>query len=447
MRPLVPAVQVCAPVGGDRPRGALHPRADDKRRPCAYPSDVSATEQQESPAYAARPQALAQARERQQAAARWLRPFAVAVIAFVVVNSLKQHPAPALSGEGAVVLTALVAIVGATVVLVRPAGSALRHVSALGAMIAGSVALVWAQSHGAGVISLFVVVGYAAMRSSVQGSLVTFALAAGGFAAAAAHAWHGPGGLLGAEVGITAWYLIGMFARRAREAQEQAERLLAELEASRRAQAEAGALRERSRLAREMHDVLAHSLSGLMLQLEGARMLAQRPDANGQLPAALERAHHLAHAGLEEARRAIGTLRGEDLPGPDRLEQLAADFRRDSSVQTTLEVTGTPRRLESETSLTLYRVAQEALTNSLKHAHPTRVELRLSYESQGTRLVVEDHTERTLDGPLAGHEHGDGGNGSGYGLTGMRERAELLGGRFNASPTSDGFRVDLWLPA
>ena len=116
------------------------------------------------------------------------------------------------------------------------------------------------------------------------------------------------------------------------EAHEQTARLLAELEQSRRSQEEAAALRERSRIAREIHDVLAHSLSGLMLQLEGARMLAATPNANGQLPAALDRAHHLAHAGLEEARRAIGALRDDDLPGPERLERLTAEFSRDSSI-------------------------------------------------------------------------------------------------------------------
>ncbi len=209
-------------------------------------------------------------------------------------------------------------------------------------------------------------------------------------------------------------------------------------------------MRERSRIAREIHDVLAHSLSGLMLQLEGARMLAATPNANGQLPAALDRAHHLAHAGLEEARRAISALRDDDLPGPKRLEQLTAEFSRDSSISTTLEITGVPHRLDSETSLTLFRVAQEALTNSRKHARPQRVELHLAYEPYGTRLVVQDHGERNLASARmpSGHEHQAADSAQqGYGLTGMRERAELLGGRLEATSTSDGFRVELWVPA
>jgi signal transduction histidine kinase len=215
-----------------------------------------------------------------------------------------------------------------------------------------------------------------------------------------------------------------------------------ELQASRNAEAEAAMLRERSRLARDMHDVLAHSLSGLMLQLEGARMLSTQPDANGQLPPALDRAHHLARAGLEEARRAIAALRDEELPGADRLERLAADFERDSNVHTSLQITGTARELDSETSLTIYRVAQEALTNIRKHATPDRVEMTLRYDPDGTRLTVRDHGRtRSVANLPAGRD------GGGYGLTGMRERAELLGGSLSADHTPDGFRVELWIPA
>ncbi len=172
-------------------------------------------------------------------------------------------------------------------------------------------------------------------------------------------------------------------------------------------------------------------------------MLSTQPDPNGRLPPALDRAHHLARSGLEEARRAIAALRDEDLPGPGGLEQLAADFEQDSHVATSLQITGAARELDSETSLTLYRVAQEALTNIRKHATPDRVEVSLNYDPDGTRLTVRD---RTRVAPAAASlDRTDGGGG--YGLTGMRERAELLGGSLRADRTSDGFRVDLWIPA
>ena len=248
--------------------------------------------------------------------------------------------------------------------------------------------------------------------------------------------------IAGTELGIVAFYLVARFGRSAAAAHEQTRRLLVELQASRNAEAEAAMLRERSRLARDMHDVLAHSLSGLMLQLEGARMLSTQPDANGQLPPALDRAHQLARAGLEEARRAIGALRDEDLPGPDGLKRLTADFEQDSNVHTSLQISGAARELDSETALTIYRVAQEALTNIRKHAAPDRVEMSLRYDPDGTRLTVGDHAQTPAAAELPSRR-----DSSGYGLTGMRERAELLGGALSADHTPDGFRVELWIPA
>jgi signal transduction histidine kinase len=190
-----------------------------------------------------------------------------------------------------------------------------------------------------------------------------------------------------------------------------------------------------------MHDVLAHSLSGLVLQLEGARLMAARERIDPELAGAIERAHHLARAGLEESRRAIGMLRGDDLPGPERLGALAEEFARDSRIPCRVEVEGDERELGSEARLTVYRVGQEALTNVRKHAGAERVELHLGYEPGGVRLVVEDFAAPGAAPPDSGSD------GGGYGLTGMRERAELLGGTLAAAPTGRGFRVELWVPA
>ncbi len=174
--------------------------------------------------------------------------------------------------------------------------------------------------------------------------------------------------------------------------------------------------------------MLAHSLSALALQLEGARLLAQSRDTDPEVVESLQRAHHLATNGLSEARQAISALRGDDLPA---IEDLAASFPG-----ATLTVSGTPHEPSSEAKLALYRTAQEALTNVRRHSTSERVELKLDYAADGTTLTVSDHGDSA---PTM--------NGSGYGLTGMRERAELLGGRLNAGPTDDGFRVELWLPA
>jgi signal transduction histidine kinase len=155
---------------------------------------------------------------------------------------------------------------------------------------------------------------------------------------------------------------------------------------------------------------------------------------------AVENSHRLARSGLDEARRAIEALRGGEMPGPDRLGALADAFREQTGVATDLVLDGEPRELPSDARLAVYRTAQEALTNVRRHAHAARVDLRLRYADDGIRLTVQDHGE----GRVNGHASEAG---LGYGLTGMRERAELLGGRLAAAPTADGFRVELFLPA
>jgi signal transduction histidine kinase len=177
-----------------------------------------------------------------------------------------------------------------------------------------------------------------------------------------------------------------------------------------------------------------------VLNLEGARLLAGQGGTDPQVGDALDRAHRLARSGLEEARRAIGMLRDDALPGPERLADLAAEFEVDSGVTCKVAVTGDNERdLGTDGRLTLYRVAQEALTNIRKHARADLVEIHLAYEPSGTRLTIEDFGAcGGFAGPL---------DGTGYGLTGMRERAELLGGTLTAGPTGSGFLVELWVPA
>ena len=139
---------------------------------------------------------------------------------------------------------------------------------------------------------------------------------------------------------------------------------------------------------------------------------------------------------------AIAALRDEDLPGPDRLGQLTADCEQGTNVPTSLQITGTARELDSETSLTIYRVAQEALTNIRKHATQERVEVSLRYDPDAIGLTIRDHAQ--TPSAVKPPPQSEGG---GYGLTGMRERAELLGGSLQADRTPDGFCVELWIPA
>jgi signal transduction histidine kinase len=215
-----------------------------------------------------------------------------------------------------------------------------------------------------------------------------------------------------------------------------------ELQASREAEARAAAAAERGRLSREMHDVLAHSLSALALQLETTRLLARSRGVDEQVTRAVDRAHHLAASGLDEARRAIATERGDELPGPERIGALVDAFAEQSGLPVVVEVHGEPHELGPEARLAVYRTAQEALTNVRRHATAERVEVELNYLSDSTVLIIEDHAIEGSPPPIS-----VAANGGGYGLTGMRERAELLGGELLAAPTSGGFRVELRLPA
>lgn len=380
------------------------------------------------------------------ASERWLRPVGVVIVAVVLIDGLAERPAPGLHGDRLGVLLALVAfatgLLGAREALLRHAPLWVQ-VPFLFALVAGSGVLMWLQPGGPGFLGFFFLAAWvAALRvpapagATAAGLALVLALAM--VRAATAH--RPVLGIVFSALGLSVLYLVVVLAQRAREGQRRAERLLEELEHTRAAQVRAAALSERQHLAREMHDVLAHSLSALTLQLEGARLLAAaEPADTRRIAAALDRAHHLAQTGLRDARRAIGTLRDEELPGPQRLAGLAREFERDSGVSCQLEVTGERRELGSQARLAVYRTAQEALTNVRKHAHAQRVELRLGYERLGTRLTVQDYAPDGVPAAAAG--------GGGYGLAGMRERAELLDGTLTAVPTGTGFRVELWVPA
>ena len=149
--------------------------------------------------------------------------------------------------------------------------------------------------------------------------------------------------LLCAVLGIT-----GALLRRYRLSQEATELLLARLEDARDDQARAAAAEERASIARELHDVLAHSLSGLSIQLEMVRKVAGKEDAPAELRAAIDGAADLAKQGLAEARDAVGALRRDDRLGIDQLPELVAHFRRDFNLAVAYSVAGTPRPVAPE---------------------------------------------------------------------------------------------------
>jgi signal transduction histidine kinase len=368
-----------------------------------------------------------------------LSVFGFIALSFIVLASITTEPHPGLSGDGPLVALGLVVLVLGIAMTLPPRQMPdwLRIIWLL-TTAAAMVGLTILQPESAHVgIAYYVVIVAAIRLPTVKGIIVSVVVVTAECITLAFVADDPTGTIISIVASLVPWYLVMRLVRQLHRGREQAEELVEELRESRAAAAESAALAERGRVARDMHDVLAHSLSALALQLEGTRLLARDRGADDEVVDAVERAHRLAAEGLAEARDAIAALRGEALPGPERLRALAEAFTGDASVS----VCGTPRELSSEARLAIYRTAQEALTNVLRHSAADRVEITLAYEESGVRLAVRDF------GPGAPVMIGTGSAaGGGYGITGMRERAELLGGRLRAEPTVDGFVVELWLP-
>ncbi|MFE4518952.1 sensor histidine kinase [Kitasatospora sp. NPDC056783] len=260
--------------------------------------------------------------------------------------------------------------------------------------------------------------------------LVTAAAALGSYAAVTTASRLSIAATVG---GIT---LLGWLLRMDVEARGTSRRLLAQERAARAAEAESAALAERARIAREIHDVLAHSLSAQLVHLEAARLMLDAGTDREQVRERVVAARRMAQDGLAETRQALSALRGELTPVGEFLVELAGRERAG------LTVTGAPRPIAAEAALAVRRTAQEAVTNVRKHAPGARCTVELRYlegavelEVRNTRPARQESSEE-----LAA-------SGSGYGLLGMRERAELLGGTLLAGPEDGGWRVLLRVPA
>ncbi len=365
----------------------------------------------------------------------FLRCIGLVYLGVFLLSSLTTRPHPGLHGDRAVVLVAMVGFLAAAI-STQPRADlpARRRIALLVVVTIASAALAVVQPNGIWEAGPYFVGVVAAMRLERVAGVLTLALSLAVLVAVSAAEGRGSSAV-SVLVGAVPWFLVMRLMRETRDQH-------AALVASQAAEARAAAAAERGRLAREMHDVLAHSLSALALQLESTRLVARDRGVDVDVTRGLDQAHPLASSGLEEARRAIAATRGEELPGPERLGALAEAFGEQSGLSVAVEVTGEPRELAPDARLAVYRTAQEALTNVRRHAAAERVMVRLDYWPQSTVLVVEDRAAAGTSPPVR-----LGLAGNGYGLTGMRERAELLGGELLAEPTDDGFRVELRLPA
>jgi len=399
--------------------------------------------------------ALRAARANRAAWQQRMLPALVVIVGAVAYFSARQAPGIGLHGKSLALTVGLAGFLAGGLgirqtMLQRPTAPRVWG-PFFGLLLLSSGLLIWAQPTGPGasgcIVAIAVAMSVRLIPSRIGIALILLTIGAAAFViskTASQHAHHGLTGYLGAVISFTGLFFYAMAVRRFRQRDEQSLRLLTQMEETRDAELRAATLAERQRLAREMHDVLAHSLSGLVVQLEGARILALSDPGDGRLAATIDRAHQLARSGLDEARRAIGMLRDDELPGPDKLAALARSFQADTAIPCQYTETGDPVELRPAVKLALYRVTQEGLTNIRKHAHPERVEVRLAYLPAGVSLIVEDFlASDDKPAPAAAIEA----SGGGYGLTGMRERAELLGGTLTAAPTGCGFRVELRAPA
>ncbi|MFD3498883.1 sensor histidine kinase [Streptomyces sp. NPDC058676] len=246
-----------------------------------------------------------------------------------------------------------------------------------------------------------------------------------------------------------AW-VLGDSIRTRRAYFAQLEERAARLEKEREAQSKVAVAAERARIARELHDVVAHNVSVMVVQADGAAyVLDAAPD---QAKKALETISSTGRQALAEMRRLLGVLRtgehqegGEYVPQPDveQIDELVEQCRG-SGLPVDFKIEGTPRPLPSGVELTAYRIVQEALTNTRKHGGPNAgASVRLVYFDDGLGLLVED------DGKGAPHElYEEGGaDGAGHGLIGMRERVGMVGGTLDAGPRpGGGFRISALLP-
>jgi signal transduction histidine kinase len=292
-----------------------------------------------------------------------------------------------------------------------------------------------------GLVALYSAGAYTTGRALLAGGLI--ALAAGllrSYEDAGAHIGQALVSLLffGGIYGGTwvAGLVVGRHRRRTRHAEARAGRA----EAEREQRAREAVADERTRIARELHDVVAHAISVIVLQAKGGRrMLAIEPDQTRQ---ALDTIVDSGEQALTEMRRLLGMLRRSDdelamapLPSLRQLDLLAEQVSS-AGLPVELLVEGEPVALAPAVDLSAYRIVQEALTNALKHAGPARARVVVRYGARELELEISDDGRGTATA-----------NGGGHGLAGMRERAGLFGGQLEGVDRPEGgFVVRARLP-
>jgi signal transduction histidine kinase len=241
---------------------------------------------------------------------------------------------------------------------------------------------------------------------------------------------------------LVASFVLGEVSRSRREYLEQVEQRALDAERTREEEARRRAGEERMRIARELHDVLAHNISMINVQASVAVHLLDRQPEQARI--ALIAINEASKEALRELRATLGVLRGVDeeeprapAPGLARIEDVIANARA-AGLDVTVTTTGDERPLPAGADLAAYRIVQESLTNIARHATAERVAISLHYDATDVTITVDDDGS----GPVP-----DADPPTGSGITGMQERATAAGGDFEAGPRNDGgFRVQVRLP-
>jgi signal transduction histidine kinase len=244
------------------------------------------------------------------------------------------------------------------------------------------------------------------------------------------------------EVAVALWVVAVAFVWVIGLVVARQERLVAELEGTRRQLAQQALLAERRRVARDVHDFVGHTLAAVMLHVTGARHVLHRdPDAAEE---ALRSAEGMGRQSMDELRRTVALLRSEDeagvappLPSASEIGTLIEQARA-GGLAAELRTRGDPERLPAGVSVAVYRIAQESLANAARHAPLARTVLSLDVVAG--QVSLEAKTSGPVGGSASEPERPH------YGLIGMRERTTALGGEFAAGPTPDGWRVRCRIP-
>ncbi|MFD5144560.1 sensor histidine kinase [Streptomyces sp. NPDC058401] len=353
---------------------------------------------------------------------RWALTLAVVVVGAVTIRPM------GFSGRGLAVAVLFVVSVAALLARGLPENPATQRFAPAwltGGVIAAA-ALIGLSSSGTAYLFAFFLAGHAGYRLETKWALALAGLCST-LCAGAIYLGTGPEQqqlpwLLGLATGTPV--LVGILNRSQRQAVRAALAASESAERAARAEARTAVLSERGRIARDVHDVLAHSLAGINMQLELADALIDTGDLE-KVREANAKAHALVKESLKQAQWTVHALREDALPLVESLTAMVGS----AGGQAGLTVTGTVRELPARVTQNLLRIAQEALTNAARHAPGGSVRVELGFAAASVTLGIRN-------GP--GTRPASAGPGSGMGLIGMRERVALLDGTVTAGPVTEG---------